>query len=156
MKKINIQCTWQIPIVCKAGIDWYMRVCDSRYRKVSVVLIILTGVRIKRFNFGEIKCMRFSLGQTKQFVIYVFPYRWEKCDVTWPWYQNFCISTIFLDRESHLYCQTIKEKYGLHRSVSECNRTMSYVNFFSPPPPAIFVEPRFVEIQKFFFHGKET
>ena len=37
----------------------------------------------------------------------------EKCDVKLPCYQNFCISTIFLDRDGHLHCRTMEGKYGL-------------------------------------------
>ena len=44
----------------------------------------------------------------------------EKCDVTLPWWQNFSISAIFLDRNGHLRCRTMEEKFGL-LFCSECN-----------------------------------
>ena len=40
--------------------------------------------------------------------------RQEKCDVRLPWQQDLGISThIFLDRDYHLHCQTIEQKYEL-------------------------------------------
>ena len=44
----------------------------------------------------------------------------EKCDVTLRWQQNFWISTIFLDRDSHLHYRTMEEKYGI-QFVPESN-----------------------------------
>ena len=41
------------------------------------------------------------------------PNRKEKQDVTLPWWQNFWVPTILLDRDGHLHCWTMEEKYGL-------------------------------------------
>ena len=47
------------------------------------------------------------------FVKYFFPCREEKCGIMLPWLQNFCISTNYLGRDSHLHCWMTKGKYGL-------------------------------------------
>ena len=64
--------------------------------------------------------------------------------------------TIFLDRDGHLHCQTIKEKHGLPFCSWVQSGTgkpyMSMFSFFS----AIFAGPRFVENQKFGYHGNVT
>ena len=54
----------------------------------------------------------FSLGQTKQFVIHVCPYRWEKCDVILPWYQNFCIKKSFLTERAICIVERLKKSMG--------------------------------------------
>ena len=58
----------------------------------------------------------------------------------------------FLDRDGHLDCQTIKERYGLP-FFPECNNaekrhTCQFFPFF----PVIFAGPQFVELQKFSDH----
>ena len=57
----------------------------------------------------------------------------EKCDVTLPWWQNFSISAIFLDRNGHLHCRTMEEKFGLPFCfwVQSCTGK-SYLSMLSP------------------------
>ena len=68
------------------------------------------------------------------------------------------ISIIFLDRDSHLHCQTIEEKYGrlFCSRVQSCTGKsyMSILSLFSFS--VIFAGARFVAIQKFCYHGKVT
>ena len=57
----------------------------------------------------------------------------EKCDVTLPWWQNFSISTIFLDRNGHLRCRTTEEKFGLpFCSLVQSSTGKSYLSMLSP------------------------
>ena len=59
------------------------------------------------------------------------PNRKEKQDVTLPWWQNFWIPTILLDRDGHLHCWTMEEKYGLpFCSLVQSCTGKSYTFFF--------------------------
>ena len=64
----------------------------------------MTNVGIERATNRRVEQARLTL---------VSCYRKQKCDVTLPWDQNFWISTTFLDRDDHLHCPTMEEKYGL-------------------------------------------
>ena len=70
----------------------------------------------------------------------------EKRSVT----SRYHCSKIFrslLDRDGHLHCRMMEEN-NRGRESHKCK----FFRFFS----AIFVEPRFVETQKFFYHGNVT
>ena len=58
-------------------------------------------------------------------------YREEKCDVMLPWLQKFWTSRIFLDRDGHLHCPTMEEKYGLSFCPWVQCTGNSYVSIFS-------------------------
>ena len=80
-------------------------------------------------------------------------HREKRCDVTLPWQQNFWILTIFPDRDSHLHCRTMEEKYGLSVESWTGNSYMAIFSFFIS---AIFAGPQLAEIQKFCYHGNVT
>ena len=64
--------------------------------------------------------------------LYALKNREEKCDVRLPRWQNFWISTVFLDRDSYLNCWTMEEKYGLpFRSWVQWCTAKSYMSIFS-------------------------
>ena len=70
----------------------------------------------------------------------------EKRSVT----SRYHCSKIFrslLDRDGHLHCRMMEEN-NRGRESHKCK----FFRFFA----AIFVEPRFVETQKFFYHGNVT
>ena len=55
----------------------------------------------------------------------------EKCDITLPWQQNFWISKIFPNRDSHLHCRTMEEKHVLLLFQSAMmHRKVIHVIFF--------------------------
>ena len=66
------------------------------------------------------------------------------------------ISGSFLGRDGHLLCRMMEENYGLtfvpQRNRGQESHKCKLFRFFS----AIFAEPRFVEIQKFCYHGNVT
>ena len=79
-------------------------------------------------------------------------YREEKCDVMLPWLQKFWTSRIFLDRDGHLHCPTMEEKYGLSFCPWVQCTGNSYVPIFSSFFPVIVCwDPR-----KFWYHGYVT
>ena len=50
--------------------------------------------------------------------------REEKCDITFSWWQNFCMSTILFDRDGHWHCRTVKERTCMgYRFVPKYNYT---------------------------------
>ena len=62
---------------------------------------------------------------------------------------------LILVRDCYLHCRTMEEKYGLQFcswEQSSCKSSCQGFRFFS----AIFIGPRFVEIQRFFYHGNVT
>ena len=81
---------------------------------------------------------------------FIYLFNREKYDVTLPWQQNFCISTIFLNiciverwKKSMVYC-----------FLPSCTGK-SYTSFF-PVFSAIFAGAQFVEVQSFWYHGNAT
>ena len=58
-------------------------------------------------------------------------HREEKCDVTLPWQLDFWISPISLDRDGHLHCRTMEEKFCPWVPSSTGNSYMSIFRFFS-------------------------
>ena len=60
----------------------------------------------------------------------------KKCDVITPWWQNYWISTILFDRDGHLHCRSMEEKYGysFFSWVQSCTGKsyMSIFSFFYP------------------------
>ena len=58
---------------------------------------------------------------------------------------------VFLVRDCYLHCRTMEEKYDLQFVPESNHHTSRHVKvfvFFLP-----FTGPRFVEIQRFFYHG---
>ena len=62
------------------------------------------------------------------------------CHCSLSWWQNFWNLTIFLDRDSHLHCQTMEKIHGL--PFGSWVQSCSYLSFFF-----FFAIPRLVDIQ---------
>ena len=62
------------------------------------------------------------------------------CHCRLSWWQNFWNLTIFLDRDSHLHCQTMEKIHGL--PFGSWVQSCSYLSFFF-----FFAIPRLVEVQ---------
>ena len=117
----------------------------SLYRPKGIIWLLLTDLlKFLLIQKCEFSCVSNSSLKRRGLIFTVL------------WWENFLISTIFLDRDGHLHCRTMEKTMG-YRLVSVCNlaqesHTWQLSRFFF----CHIYRTKVVEIQEFRYHGNVT